>query len=75
MSQDQWLTVEQIATRMQVTPETVRRWLRSRKLRGVRLSDKAGWRVRASDLDRYIVGLMPAETEEEEATPKMAEAA
>jgi len=50
----EWLTVEQIATRMQVTPETVRRWLRRRELRGVRLSDKAGWRIQGAELDRYL---------------------
>jgi excisionase family DNA binding protein len=73
MNGDELLTVEQIANRMKVTPETVRRWLRSRKLRGVRLSDKAGWRIRASELERFLASMVPPG--EEDDSPKMAEAA
>lgn len=47
-------TVGEIAERLGVTDETVRRWLREKALAGVRLGKKAGWRVRESDLERFI---------------------
>lgn len=51
---DEMLTVAQIAERLKVNPETVRRWLRGGKLRGTLLGDRAGWRVPASELDRML---------------------
>ena len=57
MAGEELLTVEEIARRMKVNPETVRRWLRSKRLHGVRLSDKAGWRVRASEVERFLTQL------------------
>jgi excisionase family DNA binding protein len=48
------LTVEQAAKRVGVTPETVRRWLRSKALRGYRAGRKAGWRIQTSDLQAFI---------------------
>jgi len=57
MTGDELLTVEEIAERVKVTPETVRRWLRGRRLAGIRLSDKAGWRVKVSELERFLAGM------------------
>ena len=57
MATDEWLTVAQVAQTLQLNPETVRRWLRDKKLRGVLLSDSAGWRVKASELERYLAAL------------------
>jgi excisionase family DNA binding protein len=54
MINGQWLTVQQIAEALQVDGQTVRRWLRSGELRGVLLSDKAGWRVRPEDLEGFL---------------------
>lgn len=48
------LTVSEIAQRLKVSPETIRRWLRSGQLHGVHLSDRAGWRVPASEIDRFL---------------------
>ena len=49
------LTVQQVAERLKVNPETVRRWLRSGQLRGYLLGgDRAGYRVAADDLDTFI---------------------
>jgi len=64
----QWLTVQQIADALQVDAQTVRRWLRAGQLRGVLLSDKAGWRVRPEDLEVFLRsrGWKPAEEEDEE---------
>lgn len=56
--QVQDLTVEQVAERMQVTQESVRRWLRNKALKGYRpggvKARKAGWRVRPQDLETFI---------------------
>ena len=48
------LTVKQVAERLQVHANTVRRWLEERQLRGVRLGTRAGWRVRESELQRFL---------------------
>jgi len=54
MSQDKWLTVEQVAETLQVHIDTVRLWLRAGRLKGSLLSRRAGWRVRESDLDAFM---------------------
>lgn len=51
---EQWLTVEEAAQRLDVTEETVRRLLRRGELRGMQLSKRSGWRIRAGDLDAFI---------------------
>lgn len=49
------LTVRQVAERLQLNPETVRRWIRAGKLRAVSLgSDSAGFRVPESELVRLL---------------------
>ena len=55
-NEDRFLTVEQVASRLQVHEETVRRWLRERRLRGHLISRRAGYRVRASEVDRFASG-------------------
>lgn len=50
---DPWLRVEDVAAQLDVSLESVRRWLRAGDLRGLKLNDKAGWRVRQSDLDAF----------------------
>lgn len=47
-------TVDEVATHVGVNIETVRRWLRTGALRGIRLGTKAGWRIRQRDLDAYL---------------------
>jgi excisionase family DNA binding protein len=51
---DEYLTAGDVATLLKVHPETVKNWLRSGTLAGVILSDRAGWRVRRSDVDRFL---------------------
>jgi excisionase family DNA binding protein len=51
------MTVPEVAEQLQVTEETVRRWLRNGKLEGVLLSRKAGWRVRPESVDRMLDAL------------------
>jgi excisionase family DNA binding protein len=49
------LTVEEVARRLATSEETIRRWLRSGRLRGVRLgAARAGWRVSEADLAAFL---------------------
>ena len=48
------LTVKEVADRLKVHENTIRGWLDRRALRGIRLSGKAGWRVRESELERFL---------------------
>ena len=66
MGQDEWLTVEEVARRLKVHPESVRRWLKAGKLRGHLISRRAGWRIRATEVDRFVTGEQ-AEPEEKAA--------
>jgi len=51
--EDELLTIEQVAERLQVHPDTVRRYIREKKLRAIRLSN-TNLRVRRSELDRFL---------------------
>ena len=51
---DEYLTTADVAALLKVHPETVKNWLRSGELSGVVLSDRAGWRVRRGDVDRFL---------------------
>jgi excisionase family DNA binding protein len=55
------MTVDEVAERLRVGAETVRRWLRLGKLKGARLPNKAGWRIREEDLDRFVDAYMNTE--------------
>jgi len=48
------LNVGDVAARLGVKSETVRRWLRSGELRGVQMTKRTGWRIRASDLEAFL---------------------
>ena len=50
---DEYLTVEQVAERLQMHPDTIRRYIRQKKLRAVRISP-TNVRIRRSDLDKFI---------------------
>jgi excisionase family DNA binding protein len=50
----EYLTVEQVAERLQVSAWTVRRWLRDGELEGSHLSDRAGWRVPEGAIERFL---------------------
>jgi len=56
---ERWFTVEQIAEAIQVTDQTVRRWLRDGTLRGTAFGGKAGWRVRESDFNAFLATRAP----------------
>lgn len=56
MEQDRFLRVEQVADRLQVHEETVRRWLRDGRLTGHLISRRAGYRIRESEVERFASG-------------------
>jgi excisionase family DNA binding protein len=51
---DEWLTTNEVAALLKVNPETVKRWLRGGQMRGSLLSDRAGWRVARSEVQRFM---------------------
>jgi excisionase family DNA binding protein len=61
MAQENWLTVSEIAARLKMTEQTVRRWLRSGKLRGRNFSGRMGYRVREDELQRFLEEEQPGE--------------
>ena len=54
MEHERFYTVVEIVDLLQVHEQTVRRWLKGGQLRGVLLGRKAGYRVRASDLEAFL---------------------
>ncbi len=48
------LTVQDVATRLQVTPMTVRLWLKAGSLVGQHCDDRAGCRILESDLTAFL---------------------
>ena len=56
MDQQELLTVPEIALRLKVHQETVRRWLREGRLRGRNFGGKMGYRIKAEDLVAFLEG-------------------
>lgn len=57
MSEDKHLTVEEVAKRLSLSHETIRRWLRSGHIKGVRIGvRRAGWRIPESEVERVLSG-------------------
>jgi len=55
MAGDDRLTAREAADRAKVAPQTIRRWLRSQRLKGERAEGRRqGWRVSATELDRFL---------------------
>ena len=50
----EYLTTREAAERLKVTENTVRRWLRAGLIQGVRLSDRAGWRIGSQEVTRIL---------------------
>ncbi len=53
---DPLLTVEEVAERLKVHPESVRRWLRDGTLTGHLVTRRAGWRIPESAFLRFARG-------------------
>jgi len=54
MVKEIWLNTKEIAERLNIHVETVRRWLRSGILRGVYVGGKGGYRIRERDLNKFL---------------------
>jgi len=46
------MTVNEVAELLKVQEETIRNWLRSGKLKGVKLGNR--WRVTTNDLEKFL---------------------
>ena len=51
---DRVLTVNQVALRLQVDVQTVRRWLRNGDLVGIPFGGRTGWRVTEQELQAFL---------------------
>lgn len=60
----QWVTVEEAAQLLGVHEQTVRRWLRTKRLPGTLLSRRAGYRIQRADVDRVLAEGLPEEDPE-----------
>jgi len=50
---DELLTIEQVANELKLHPDTIRRYVREKKLKAVRLASTA-LRIRRSELNRFL---------------------
>ena len=53
---EEWLTVAEVAQRLKVGEETVRRWIRAGRIGARLLSRKGGYRISAAELARFMAG-------------------
>jgi len=56
----QMLTIEEVAWKFKVHPESVRRWLRTKRIHGTKLS--SSWRISPAEVDRISREGVPPET-------------
>ncbi len=54
MANDTFLTVDEVAQRLNVHPDTVRRWIRAGEINALSLGGPAGYRIPQAELDRFI---------------------
>jgi len=55
MEEERLYTVPEVAERFKVSVYAVRDWLRAGRIKGMQLGGRrAGWRVRASDLEAFL---------------------
>ena len=54
METGEFLTVPDVASRLKVSRETVREWLRTEQLAGYNLRGRAGWRISTAEVDRLL---------------------
>jgi excisionase family DNA binding protein len=54
MADDTLLTVEEVARRLNVHIDTVRRWIRNGEIQAINLGGPAGYRISQGALDRFI---------------------
>jgi excisionase family DNA binding protein len=55
MDDSPFLTVQEVAARLRMNPETIRRWLRQGKLQGRMFGgDRGGYRIAEAEVQRFI---------------------
>lgn len=54
MADDTLLTVEEVAKRLSVHVDTIRRWIRSGEIGAIDLGGPAGYRITQAELNRFI---------------------
>ncbi len=54
MNEERWLSVEEIATHLGISKETVYRWLEKRKIPAHRVGKL--WKFRTSEVDQWVLG-------------------
>ena len=65
MDGERWLTVAQAAELIQIHPETLRGWLRAGRFPGTMPGGRRlGWRIRRSDVERFLSGELGAEVDD-----------
>lgn len=55
MADDTLLTVEEVAARLAVHPDTIRKWIRNRELTAINLGGRAGYRIKLAALDAFLL--------------------
>jgi excisionase family DNA binding protein len=64
------LTTRQAAQALAISEDTLRRWLRDGVIGGTWISDRAGWRIPVSEVNRILTeGTGPRPPEPRRATP------
>lgn len=58
---DIYFTVDEVAKQLQVLPATVRKWLKSGQLKGIKIERL--WRIRQEELDNFLKVGCPGEAE------------
>jgi excisionase family DNA binding protein len=66
MTEEQTLTVRQVADRLNLRTEAVRRWLRDGRLHGTRAFDRGNWHITESELQRFIAGAVTVQDDADE---------
>ena len=54
MLDDTLFRVEEVAARLGVHPETVRRWIKNKELLAVNLGGRAGYRISRTALEQFL---------------------
>ena len=54
MMDEQLYTVEEVASRLAVHPETVRKWIKNGQLRATNLGGRAGYRISRTALEQFL---------------------
>jgi len=67
MDNEQFLTVKEVAQRLRLSTKTIHRWIAAGKLKALWAgSDRAGWRIRALDVEKSLQADRPAELRQQQ---------